>query len=114
MREGSRRFRALELLVKQKRLAKTAPVLAWCARAEAPSKTRWPKTSIEWRSTARPVPRLPGPAAKPRDPDRIHFSVLLLGRYSPRLIREGIACWLFFDQNNPLSFKFDIEKKGSG
>ena len=63
---GGRRYRALELLVKQKRLAKTAPV---------PCVVRDPATDILGRgqlagrehparaaASARPVPRLPGPA----------------------------------------------------
>jgi ParB family chromosome partitioning protein len=48
---GGRRFRALELLVKQKRLAKTAPVLASCGTAGSPRRTRWPRTSSASRST---------------------------------------------------------------
>ena len=50
MPAGGRRFRALELLVKQKRLAKTAPVPAWCARAASPRTIRWPRTSSASRS----------------------------------------------------------------
>jgi hypothetical protein len=60
--------------------------------------------------------RLNRPAVRSRwrrVPNRIHFSLLLLSRYVHGQFREGIACWLFFDQNSPLSFKFDIEKKGS-
>ncbi|WP_223850794.1 ParB/Srx family N-terminal domain-containing protein [Brevundimonas diminuta] len=44
---GGRRYRALELLVKQKRLARTAPVRAWCATAamSRPRRIRWPRTA---------------------------------------------------------------------
>jgi len=47
---GGRRYRALELLVKQKRLAKTAPVP--CVVREggiAEERIRWPRTSSVWR-----------------------------------------------------------------
>lgn len=42
---GGRRFRALELLVKQKRLARTAPVPVSFGRVASPKRTRWPRTS---------------------------------------------------------------------
>lgn len=42
---GGRRFRALELLVKTKRMAKNQPSLASCAKPESPKRTRSPKTS---------------------------------------------------------------------
>jgi ParB family chromosome partitioning protein len=41
---GGRRFRALELLVKQKRMAKTQPVP--CGRAASAKRIRWPRTCI--------------------------------------------------------------------
>ena len=43
---GGRRFRALELLVKQKRLTKTQPVPCIVRdRAASPRRIRWPRTS---------------------------------------------------------------------
>ncbi len=43
---GGRRFRALELLVKQKRLAKTAPIPCVIrTEAASPRRTAWPRTS---------------------------------------------------------------------
>ena len=50
---GGRRYRALQLLVKQKRLAKTAPCpasYAIPASTSPPRKTRWPRTSTALRS----------------------------------------------------------------
>jgi hypothetical protein len=43
---GGRRYRALELLVKQKRMSKTQPVPCVVRTAVSPRKTRSPKTSI--------------------------------------------------------------------
>jgi ParB-like chromosome segregation protein Spo0J len=56
---GGRRFRALELVVKEKRLSKTALILASCAILRSlfqQKRIRWRRMCIALRCTARPVP----------------------------------------------------------
>ncbi len=58
---GGRRYRALELLVKQKRLSRTTPIPCIVAPKASPRRIRWPKTSnehrcIPWTSSAPSLP----------------------------------------------------------
>ena len=91
---GGRRFRALELLVKQKRLAKTAPVpcvvrdgrhrRGGLARREHPARAA---------ASARPVPRLPGAAREGpvRGGDRRRLLRLGRRRQAAAAARVGLA-----------------------
>jgi ParB family chromosome partitioning protein len=62
---GGRRFRALELLVKQKRMAKTQRCPAWCARTASPRRTAWPRTSSASRCIRSTNSALSAPCATP-------------------------------------------------
>ena len=96
---GGRRYRALELLVKQKRLAKTAPIPCIVARPTRHRRGGHARRERPARAaaSARPVPRLPGPAregpvARRRSPPPSSSSVnvvrqrLRLAAVSPKLL----------------------------